>query len=191
MLKKELVVAVGLAAALLTGCEKKEATAPAPAPQQEAIQPPAASVPSIATEAFSTSLPAALVGKKFVVGGKANAELLNKKKFEKVADIRSEEGFELDGWALDDKAKTVPDTVVIELFDARSGNKYYAPASRNGRKRADVANFFKEPALEKAGYKVSADIKAVPPGEYEIIVVQLIDGKPSRAYPGRNINKTN
>lgn len=191
-MKRELVLAVGLAAALLTGCDKKEAAAPAPAPQQEAAQPaPAATAPAAATEAFSTTLPAALAGKKFAVGGKANVELLNKKKVEKIADVSSEDGLELDGWALDDKTKTVPDTVVIELFDAKSGNKYYAPANRNGRKRADVANFFKEPAFEKAGYRISADIKAVPAGEYEIIVVQLIDGKPHRAYPARKINKVN
>lgn len=190
MLKRELVLAVGLTAALLTGCEKKEATAPAPAPQQEAAQPaPAATTP--ATDAFSNSLPSALAGKKFQVGGKANAEFLNKNKFDKAADIRSEDGFQLDGWALDEKTKSVPDTVVIELFDAKAGTKYYAPASRSARKRTDVANFFKEPAFEKAGYKVNADISAVPSGEYEIIVVQLIDGKPSRAYPGRKITKSN
>lgn len=190
MLRRELIVAVGLTAALLTGCEKKEATAPAPAPQQEASQPAPAAT-ATATEAFSTSLPSALAGKKFQAGGKANAELLNKKKLEKVADVRSEDGFDLDGWALDDKTKVVPDTVVIELLDTKTGAKYYAPATRNARKREDVAKFFKEAAFEKAGYRVNADINAVPPGEYEIIVVQLIDGKPSRAYPSRKINKLN
>ena len=189
-MKRELVLAVGLAAALLTGCEKKEAGAPAPAPQQEAAQP-AATAAATATETFSNSLPAPLAGKKFQVGGKANAELLNKKKFEKIADVSSEDGFELDGWAFDEKSKSVPETVVIELVSSADGSKYYATASRSTRKRDDVAKFFKEPAFEKAGYQVNADIKAVPPGEYEIIVVQLIDGKPNRAYPARKINKLN
>lgn len=195
MLKREFVLAVGLAAALLTGCEKKEAAAPAPAP--EAAQPaPAATAPApapaaaAATEAFSTSLPAAIAGKKFVMGGKAEAELMNKRKLDKIADVKSEEGFELEGWAIDEKGKSIPDTVVIELVSA-DGSKYYATASRIPRKRDDVAKFFKEPAYQKSGYKINADIKAVPPGEYEIIVVQLIDGKPNRAYPASKINKLN
>lgn len=188
----KLVLAVGFAVALLTGCMKKEATAPPPAPQQGAAQPaPAATAPATVTEAFSTTLPASLAGKNFQKGGKANAEFLNKIKFDKTVDVKNEDGFELVGWGLDEKKKSVPDTVVIELFDAKTGTKYYAPATRDARKRDDIVKFFKDPAFEKAGYKVNADIKAVPPGEYEVIVVQVIDGKPNRAYPARKINKLN
>jgi len=191
MLKREFVLAVGITAALLTGCEKKEAT-PAPATQQEAAktQPEAATpVPTAGSAvAFSTSLPAP-IAKKFGLGGKANVDRLNKKSANKYAEVKSADGFELDGWAIDEANKAVPETVAIELVPAGNGAKYYAMATRNKRNRDDVVKFFKEPAYKNSAFALNADIKAVPAGEYQVIVVQLIDGKPQRAYPSFKVKK--
>lgn len=194
MFGRELVVAVGLIAALLAGCEKKEQAPAAPAAQHETAKeaPAAASAPAAAAEVFSITIPAPIAGKKFATGGKANVELLNKKKVDKSADVKAEDGLELEGWAISDTTKNVPDTIAIELVpSATNGAKYYAMANRNTRKRDDVSKFFKEAAYQNAGFKINADIKPVPAGEYTVIVIQLVDGKPFRAYPNFKINKVN
>jgi hypothetical protein len=187
MCTTKMVLTACMVAALAMGCSKKEAPkSEAPAPQEA---PKVAA--TTAGEGFSATLPSSIAGKTIGIGGKANAEMLNKKKLDKVADVKSEDGFEMEGWAVSDTTKTVPDTVVIELVATKGGAKYYATASRKGRERADVAKFFKDSAFNKSGYTVNADIKSVPPGEYEIIVIQLVNGAPVRAYPGKKINKLN
>lgn len=191
MLGREIVVAVGLLAALLAGCDKKE-KAPTAVQPEAAKEAPAAVQAPAAAEILSTTVPAPFVGKTFTRGGKANVELLNKKKVGKSADVKAEDGLELEGWAISDTTKNVPDTVAIELVpSATNGAKYYAMANRNTRKRDDVSKFFKEAAYQNAGFKINADIKPVPAGEYTVIVIQLIDGKPFRAYPNFKINKVN
>lgn len=188
---KGLLVVCMLALALMA-CEKKKGEeAPAAAPKAETA--PAAQTGQPAPgeqQGFSKAVPKAIAGKKIGgPAGKANAELLNKKKFKDILEVKGSDGFTLEGWAVDDAGKSVPETVVIELYNAKTGAKYYAPASRQTRDRSDVADFFKEPGFKKAGYIAKADIASVPAGEYEVIVVQVIDGKAVRAYPGRKIKK--
>lgn len=139
--------------------------------------------------AFSASLPPALAGKAIAPGGKANVDALNKNNKDAIIAVRSNDGFDLNGWAFDDKTKSAPETVFIELAPVKGGKKYYAAAVRS--ERADLAKTFNVPAYKNAGYVLKADIKSVSNGEYQINVIQVVDGKPVLAPTGKKINKTN
>ena len=178
-MKIRVVVPVAcLAIALFCGCQKKEESAP--------------SVKQAQTEnsqVFSASLPPALTGKTIGSGGKSNIEIINNNRIDQVADVKSEDGFELSGWALDDRTKSAPEIVFIELAPVKGGARYYATAGRSDRD--DVVKAFNEQEYKKAGYVVKADIKSVPPGEYEINIIQVVDGNPILTLSGKKINKKN
>lgn len=171
-----------MAIALSYGCQQKEESAPsAPQPQ---IQ-----VQAQTGSAFSALLPPALAGKAIAPGGKANLDALNKNNADAIINVRSEDGFDINGWAFDEKTKSAPEMVFIELSPVNGGEKYYAAASR--RDRDDLAKTFNVPAYKKAAYILNADIKSVPPGEYQISVIQIIDENPVVASTNKKMNKTN
>lgn len=71
------------------------------------------------------------------------------------------------GWAVDAHSNSVPPEVAIELRGTKS---YYAPAVRG--KRSDVAKAMTNPAFENAGFDVAAIIESVPPGKYQVLILQ-------------------
>lgn len=187
-MNRKVVMAMCAATAALTvmGCEKKQSAETSPA--QQAAPAESAKQAAPAATAFSAAIPSTIPKKAITAGGKANAELINGKKATgNVLEVKKGEGLTIEGWALSDTTKSVPETVAIELVPANGGAKYYAPANRIPRVRNDVADFFKEPAYKKSGYKATADLSSVPAGEYELIILQVIDGTPSRAYPGKKL----
>ncbi len=151
-----------------------------------------AQTPTETGQFFSVSLPPALAGKTIKRGGISNTDTLNQKQVYAI-DVKNDDVLEVSGWAFDDSTRSVSEMVFIELVrvesDGRNYAKYYAAASRV--ERADVAAGFKEPAYMKAGYNLKAGIKSVPPGEYEINVIQVVDGNPLLAPTGKRMNKTN
>jgi len=174
-MKIGVVIAVAcLSIALFCGCEKKD----------EPVKTQTESLP-----AFSNVLPSALVGKTMDTGGKVFIDGLNKNKIETIVNIKNEDGFDINGWAFDDKTNTTPETIFIELAPVKDGDKYYIEAKR--LEREDVAKYFNKPEIKKAGFIIKADIKSVPSGEYEINIIQVANGTPSRAATGGKINKMN
>ncbi len=173
----KIVVVIALAClsiALLCGCEKKD----------EPVKAQTESLP-----AFSNVLPSVLAGKTLATGGKVFIDALNKNTMGTVINIKNEDGFDMNGWAFDDKTNTPPETIFIELAPVKGGDNYYVAAER--REREDLAITFNKPELKKAAFVLKADIKSVPPGEYEINIIQIANGTPFRAATGGKINKTN
>lgn len=171
-----IVCAVCLAMMLSIGCSSKEGSAP--------------NVSQTKTmAAFSALLPPDLAGKTMVPRGKVFVDSLNKQKMDSTVDVNNEGGFDINGWAFDNKTNTVPDKLFIELAPVKGGDKYYAAAKRN--EREDLAKAFNNPAIKKAAYSLKADIKSIPPGEYNINIVQVADGNAIISATGNRINKTN
>lgn len=180
---KVIIPVACLAIALSFGCEKKVEAPSAPQPQAPAqAQPQAAS-------GFSASLPPALAGKTITPGGKANLDALNQNSADETIVVKSEDGFNINGWAFDEKTKSAPEMVFIELAPVKGADKYYAQAARSDR--GDLAKSFKVPAYANAGYNLKADISSVPAGEYNINIVQVVEGNPLLASTNKKINKTN
>jgi hypothetical protein len=169
-----VIVVACLAIALFCGCEKKDELAKT----QTEILP-----------AFSAVLPSALAGKIMDTGGEVCIDYLNKNKMNTIVNVKNEDGFDMNGWAFDNKTNTAPETIFIELAPVKGGDKYYVAAKRS--EREDVAKSFNKPALKKAGFILKADIKSVSSGEYEINIIQIATGNPILTLTGNKINKTN
>jgi len=86
-----------------------------------------------------------------------------------VSAVARAEQTRLVGWAADAATKTVPPVVVVELAGAKH---FFAPAVR-ATPRPDVAEAMKAPSLLAAGWDLLADFSAVPPGKYDIHILQV------------------
>lgn len=76
----------------------------------------------------------------------------------------------LDGWVADvDKGVAQPD-VYVEISTA-SNRRFYIHASRSAR--PDVAAAFRQPSLMQSGFVASAKVTNLPPGLYDIRILQL------------------
>ena len=77
--------------------------------------------------------------------------------------------YKLIGFATDSDAGTLPTSIQVFLHGKESS--YTLPA-QGGLDRPDVAQFFKKPALAKAGYQADAAFDDVAPGVYEVSLVK-------------------
>ena len=188
MRTKVAIPVICLAIALSFGCHKKEESAPS-APQLEAQPQAQTQQQPQAGSDFSASLPPALAGKSIVPGGKANLDALNKNSKDEIIKVKSEDGFNVNGWAFDDNSKSAPEMVFVELAPVKGGEKYHAAATRSDRRY--LAKTFNEPAYKKSGFNLKADIKSIPPGDYQINIIQIVDGNPILAPTFRKMIKTN
>lgn len=175
MFRKRLLVVAGLSLLLVQGCHKEEKTVEVSSQQVPSTKAETANTSQTAP-AFESSLPATLGGLSSVPGGKGNAEVLNSDRIDKVASIKSG-AFELHGWAIDDATKTIPETIYLELLPMKGGKHFFAAGSRNERVRPDLAKFFNDQSMNKAGFVVKADATSLPVGEYKIRIVQAAGGK--------------
>lgn len=114
-------------------------------------------------------------------------DVVNKNSKDATVIVKDENVLDINGWAFDDKTRSVPGTVFIELAPVKGGEKYYAAANRG--ERPDLVNTFSEPAYKKAGYSLEADIKSVLPGQYNINIIQIGDGYAIKASTGKRIDK--
>ena len=174
-----VIPAVCLAAVLFVGCGKKE---------ENTLSVRQTRTQVVTLPAFHASPPAALAGKTVVPGGRVYVDGLNNSKLATVK-VKSEDGFDINGWAFDNKAKSAPEILFIELSPIKGGQRFYAAAERG--EREDLAKAFNKPELKKAAYMLKADIKNVSAGEYLINIIQMADGNPIQASTGIKINKMN
>jgi hypothetical protein len=78
-----------------------------------------------------------------------------------------DKSYRMVGFAVNKDAGTVPAKVDIVL----SGIRNYQLSVDTGRPRQDVADYFKTPAFDKAGYLVDVAFSDVEPGDYAIYFV--------------------
>lgn len=77
------------------------------------------------------------------------------------------------GWAADGDAGKVPAGVQLVL----KGTQDYAVNAATGMSRPDVAAANHKPALTSAGFSVNADLSAVAPGQYSVVLLFSASGK--------------
>jgi len=77
--------------------------------------------------------------------------------------------YKIIGFATDSEAGTVPTTVHVYLHGKEVS---YSLPAQVGLDRPDVAQFFKKPALAKAGYQADAAFDDVTPGVYEVSLIK-------------------
>ena len=182
-----IVAVVCLSAVFVCGCKKNEEPAPPP-PKTEAAPVTTPQAQPETGQGFSATLPPELAGKSITTGGLCSADYFDSKPIDKITEIKSVDGFQLVGWAFSNSTKSVPETVFIELASVKGGGNYYAAATRFDR--PDIVKGYKNPAYLKAGYKVKTDIKSVPPGDYDINIIQVDNGNPIRVSSKKKLNKT-
>jgi hypothetical protein len=74
------------------------------------------------------------------------------------------------GWVGDRASGTVPSVVKVILIGATD----YAVSAKTGLRRPDVASVTKVPAFVGSGFKVVADMSAVPIGDYRVALAYKI-----------------
>jgi hypothetical protein len=164
------ILVLSIISLVFTGCNNKTE-----APSVQLSSTRAQQFADLNSEVFSSSIPAVMSGKTFPPGGKGYAELLNNSRLLNVMKIKKDAGFLFEGWAIDDKFKTVPTIVIIHLSSNAEKGDFYAAATRSTRKRSDLVEVYKEPTYESAGYILKGDLQKVPPGKYAIKIIQLSD----------------
>lgn len=80
------------------------------------------------------------------------------------------------GWAADTSTGTVPAGVKLVLKGAQD----YAVNAATGQLRTDVAAATRMPALATSGYAVDAELAAVAPGDYQVLLLFQSGGKAQR-----------
>jgi hypothetical protein len=93
---------------------------------------------------------------------------------ERIFHAKSDAPLWLRGWAYDETAKSIPNRVVIELTNKKSGARFFLPATR--QERQDVATGFKVPWARMSGFSTpTITDHNIPRGAYDAKVYQ-IDG---------------
>lgn len=172
----------------VSGCKKEEAPAPVTAPTTSAV-PAAPTTQAVQGGSLSNSAPSVLNGKAMTPGGKGNIELLNKSKINKMGQIKGNEPQELEGWSIDEKGKTVPETVVLQLVPTKGGAEFFTTAERIKKQRPDIVKFFKDAAFKEAGFTAKFDASALPAGVYGVRLIQVVGDKAYVSGPYVKIEK--
>lgn len=172
MTSKVTVAAVLISFFTLAGCGNNEATNPAV---------PSATGTSAASTAPGASAATMSVPKGSVspmdAGVVANAQWTGAAcSLDTIDDSYSKDQIKLDrnhphvfrGWLLDETKQPAGNFSLV-----LKGAQDYAISASTGEMRKDVGEYFKDPALNAAGFSVSADLSAVQVGDYDIkFVVQ-------------------
>ncbi len=87
------------------------------------------------------------------------------------------------GWSADGANHSVPAYVRLVLKGVRD----YAVQTGTGYLRLDVAQSTKQPAFANSGYTVQADLSAVAPGQYSIVILQPAVGQTISCTPGKQV----
>jgi hypothetical protein len=130
------------------------------------------------TAASLLKMPAELDGKQPVVQGQAAIGIVNEKRpdvntpQEQVFEAESGGKFWIRGWAFDDKRKTLPPVVYIELLNEASGLKLFIDSKRV--ERPDIVSGFKYPWALLSGFDSPVlDQHGIPPGKYLVSIYQI------------------
>lgn len=163
-------VAIAVMCMAITGCGD---STPIPA-QSGASLPGTASTPTARAEAYAASSaaflpisPAELANSVQI--SSCNVDQVNGQPANGVPLDHMGTGT-LSGWAADGVTRTVPSNLRVLLLGARN----FAVPAKTGELRRDVAAGTGVPAFVTSGFKVNADMDAVPVGEYR--VAMLYDG---------------
>jgi peptidoglycan/LPS O-acetylase OafA/YrhL len=87
------------------------------------------------------------------------------------------------GWAIDEKAGNAPQTVFVQLS---GGANAYVKAART--QRPDIADGFRNANLLNSGWSVSVDLSGLPPGAYEINLIQVEGTSATICHTGKSIS---
>lgn len=159
-----------IALVLSAGCsDKNDATAPA-TPTTAAA--PAAHGPApVINSVLAKEAPSELKGSPFETAGKCSIDVVNSAMLGSAPEfnVNRADGFNVDGWALDETNTAIAPVVVLQL--AKGEEHYYALLGRHGG-RDDLIKAFGKPDFANAGYAASVDIASLPAGQYEVSVIQ-------------------
>lgn len=137
-----------------------ETVTPAPAPASGPVVPAAPTVLTEQDEAARTQVSRA--------SGWCNIDKVGGALFpDGTATIADPAGFQLEGWLGDKGSMSRPEGAMLRL-DAADGAHSWAIGIGPAVSRQDVAKHFQAPGLANSGFLLSADLSALPPGEYAL-----------------------
>lgn len=128
-------------------------------------------VPLTAAAASNAPMPVELAGKKRTVLESCYIDTINDRPPARSTSIRQHDGLRVAGWAADVRSGAVPDTVYLEFVSSTHHGSFFLKADRTSR--PDVASAFSKPALSNAGVISTAGREHIPPGVYQIKILQV------------------
>lgn len=87
------------------------------------------------------------------------------------AIISADSEFVIAGWAFDNRNKSLPDIITLNLINESSSKIFTISAKREGE-RPDVAEAFKLPILAESGFSGHIARNVLTPGNYRIVILQ-------------------
>ena len=162
----------------------------APSPATESVKIAAArTVPSPATPApaakLTPNLPEGMSKQAFGFGTGCYMDTLDGQLWENsVLTVKDRKSLRIEGWAVDDEERVLPEATYLRLEGA-NGRRYYAATVT--LERPDVARHFGVPAFVKAGYRAIVSAEGLPPGEYEATIVMNSKGRNLFCGNGRRL----
>lgn len=115
-------------------------------------------------------IPAEIHGLPFAIGGKCTVDSVNTPQKGETIRIKRTEGMRIEGWAFDDKSGTVPAVAVLQMV--AGGNRYHYALLERRTGRDDLAKTFAKAEYGAAGFTATVDITTLPPGLYDMLIVQ-------------------
>ena len=161
----------------LSGCEQSKPPGLADKKATPSIAP--------AAEKLSLARPDFITTQPFELGGACNMETLNGKLWgATIVSIDPSLPFAISGWGADAKQGTAPTQVYLRLQNAKN-QEFYAPAPIV--LRGDLREYFGKAFYEKSGYTATVDAQALPPGEYQAMIVMNVGGRTMLCASGRKL----
>jgi hypothetical protein len=146
---------------------------------------PAASPPKEAPVKLTTQIPDVVEGQSFSFGTGCYMDTLDGQLWEAaVPTVGSQKSIEIQGWAVDDEGKRLPEATYLRL-EGSTGKRYYATTTP--KDRPDVAKHFGNAMFLRSGYRALVSAESVPAGEYEAVVVMSAGGRNILCGNGRKL----
>lgn len=166
---KRIVVVSILGLFAVAGCsEKNSPNQTSNAPEQASIVANAPA-PAVQKTPVVQDLPEGIKGLAFEIGGKCAIDIVNTPQSGEVVTVKRSEPAAIAGWAFDDKAKSVPAIIALQL--AKGDSRYHALVERKGG-RDDLTKAYGEAKYADAGYSAVLDFSSLPVGQYDVLLVQ-------------------
>lgn len=161
-----------LAGVCLTGCDKE-------------AKPKAATQETKTVVQFVEAMPAQLEKLPLSLGGGCNMDTINGTSWGVEPHSASQKDtVTIGGWGLDNQKKQLPSSIFIRV---KSGDRNFYTEAKAKTQRIDVAEYFKEDYYKDAGYQADVSLSALPPGDYQAMIVMAFPDKSILCANGRTL----
>jgi hypothetical protein len=134
---------------------------------------------------LAAEIPSFVEGQSFSFGSGCYMDTLDGQLWEnQVLAVKDQKSIRINGWAVDDEAKMLPEATYLRLENS-SGRRFYAATIPEDR--PDVAKYLGQAAFVKSGYRALVSAENLPAGEYEAMILMNVGGRNLLCGNGRKL----